>query len=595
MNKFMDIITSAEAKTLPGLFRERLRRTPDKIAYTYFSDTQQQWNNLTWQQVECQIQQWHSAFCSENIQPGDNVSIMLRNCPEWVMFDQAAARTGLVTVPLYTNDRADNIAYIINDANVKLLLIEGDEHWQCIKLAYDQLDKLERIITIKPIPDANDKRIIALADWLAQSKEKTVTEPEISAESLATIVYTSGTTGKPKGVMLSHHNIVWNAYAGTQSIPTFHDDIFLSFLPLSHTLERTIGYYYSMMCGSSVSYARSIELLAEDLIIIKPTILITVPRIFERVNNKIQLQLSEKPPVARKLFAWTINIGWHRFQVTQGRASWHPKQLFWPLLNLLIANKTMAKLGGRIRFAISGGAPLSEDIAKTFIGLGLTISQGYGLTETSPVISVNKLNDNLPTTVGQPLQGVEIQLDDDELVVRSPGVMLGYWNNENATKEIIDEGGWLHTGDKAKIIDGHIQITGRLKDIIVMSNGEKVPPADIELAIANNALFEQVMIIGEGKPFLSAIVVINPDKYKLLIGNKIINEGLRDELTQKEILNQINNQLTHFPGYANIYKVHATLEPWTVENELITPTLKLKRDKLYEKFKNEIDLFYRGH
>jgi long-chain acyl-CoA synthetase len=249
-----------------------------------------------------------------------------------------------------------------------------------------------------------------------------------------------------------------------------------------------------------------------------------------------------------------------------------------------------------MRFAISGGAPLSEDIARTFIGLGLPIAQGYGLTETSPVISVNKLENNLPATVGEPVYGQEIRIsDEDELQVRGPNVMLGYWNNETATREIIDNEGWLRTGDKVTMVDGHIQITGRLKDIIVMSNGEKVPPADIEMAITNNSLFEQVMIIGEGKPFLSAIVVLNADRCKLLFGEKDIESCLNTDESVQKILDQIKRQLISFPGYANIYKVFATLEPWTVESELITPTLKLKRNKIFEKYKREIHKLYEGH
>lgn len=589
-----DIITPEEAKTLPGLFNERLRRSPGDLAYRYYKN--EVWHDLTWQQMDAEIKRWQAALCNEQLDKGDRVAIMLSNCPYWVVYDQAALRTGLVTVPLYTNDRADNIGYIINDANVKIMLIVGDEHWELIKTAYEQLDNLQRIITINQVKHATDKRLISLHDWLQQAEGTAITEPELGKDELATIVYTSGTTGKPKGVMLSHHNIIWDAHAGTQSIPCYPGEIFLSFLPLSHTLERSIGYYFAMMCNSPVAYARSIDDLAEDLTTIKPNVLISVPRIFERVYNKIQLGLAEKPAMARNLFTRAVDVGWHRFEYQQGRTSWHPKLLLWPVLNALVAKKVLTKLGGRIRFAISGGAPLSEEIAKTFIGLGLTIAQGYGLTETSPVISVNKLANNLPATVGEPLHGVETMVStEDELLARGPMVMLGYWNNEAASKEIIDENGWLHTGDKVKFVDGHILITGRLKDIIVMSNGEKVPPADIEMAITNNALFEQAMVIGEGKPYLSAIVVVDYERCKLLFGKNDVDSCLHDEDSQQRILDQIKQQLTSFPGYANIYRVHATLEPWTIDEELITPTLKLKRSKIMEKYKKEIDKFYVGH
>jgi long-chain acyl-CoA synthetase len=259
----------------------------------------------------------------------------------------------------------------------------------------------------------------------------------------------------------------------------------------------------------------------------------------------------------------------------------------------------MAKLGGKMRLSVSGGAPLGADVARTFIGLGLTISQGYGMTELSPVVSTNKLDDNDPVSVGQPLRDVNIKLsDNDELCVRSPGIMLGYWNNEQATKEIIDDDGWLHTGDKAKIVDDHIYITGRIKEILVLSTGEKVPPADIELAIAQDPLFEQTIVIGEQKPFLAAIVVFNEDEWKKLtryLNIEASNDSLNSERIIKYTLDRIQKQLHDFPGYANIYKITITLEPWTVENNMLTPTLKLKRDEIMQYFNTAIVEMYKGH
>jgi long-chain acyl-CoA synthetase len=524
---------------------------------------------------------------------------MVNNCPEWFMFEQAALGLGLVVVPLYTNDRADNVCYVIEDAGIKLLFIQGDEQWIQLKDGCDNQDTLQRIIS-KDILSIHDKAVTHIHSWLPdEARRFPLAELNVHKSSLATIVYTSGTTGKPKGVMLSHHNILWNADSGTHSVEVYSDDNFLSFLPLSHMFERTVGYYLPIICGSMISYARSIEKLAEDLVSIKPTVLITVPRIFERVFNKINAQLEQKSPVARYLFKATVNVGWRRFLLQQKKASWHPALLFWPLLNLLVARKIMAKLGGNMRLAVSGGAPLGADVARTFIGLGLTISQGYGMTELSPVVSTNKLDDNEPTSVGQPLRDVDVKLGEkDELCVRSPGIMLGYWNNEKATKEIIDDDGWLHTGDKAKIIDEHIYITGRIKEILVLSNGEKVPPADIEMAIAQDPLFEQSMVIGEQKPFLAAIVVLNEDEW-LKLARKLNIEANEDSLNsdrvKKLVIERVNKQLHDFPGYANIYQVYVTLEAWTVDNNMLTPTLKLKRNQISQQYDQKINAMYEGH
>lgn len=595
-----DIISLEEATNLAELFQVRVKRTPDKIAYRYYDVTLEQWVDITWAQMSDHVARWQEALRKENFEPGDRVALMVNNCPEWAMFEQAAIGLGLVVVPLYTNDRAENIAYILDDANVKLLFLQNNEQWQMLKSELQSRPHVNRIISIEYFNEAPDERLMTVDDWLPDPIERYAhTVSRVHKSTLATIVYTSGTTGKPKGVMLSHGNILWNANSPLDSVAVYDNDEFLSFLPLSHMLERTAGYYLPMMSGATVSYARSIEQLAEDLVTIKPTVLVTVPRIFERVYNKIQSQLSQKSPIARYLFNSAVNVGWHRFLRQQHKAGWHPKLLFWPVLYTLVGKKIMQKLGGKMRLAVSGGAPLASDIARTFIGLGLTITQGYGLTETSPVISVNKLEDNEPASVGQPLRDVEVKLgENDELVVRSPGIMIGYWNNDEATREMIDADGWLRTGDKVRIESDHIYITGRLKEILVLSNGEKVPPADIEMAIAKDPLFDQVLVIGEARPYLSAITVLNPDEWTLLA--KSLNcepdeKNLNTESVQNAVKERIAACMHDFPGYAKIYAVHNTLEPWTIENGAMTPTLKQRRAPIIEEYSTTIEKMYEGH
>ena len=599
MEKSLDIITPQEAVSLTGLFYARLQHTPDNIAYRHFNHSTSSWVDLSWQQTGQQISRWKAALEAEGLAKGDRVALMLRNCPHWVIFEQAALAAGLVVVPLYTNDRVDNTAYIVHDADIKLLLFETDEQWQTLKTAIDKFSTIKRFISLDKIHESSEPRLTYSEDWLPDTCPA-LSKPAIGADDLASIVYTSGTTGRPKGVMLSHNNILSNAYGGSLCDEFLTTDQFLSFLPLSHMFERTAGYYMPMIAGSTISYARSIEQLAEDLITISPTVLVTVPRIFERVYNKIHTQLLVKPPLAQKLFAAAVEIGWHRFLVKQHKAHWHPKLLLWPVLNLLVASKIMAKLGGKMRLAVSGGAPLTLPIAKTFIGLGLEISQGYGMTELSPVVCTNRLSDNEPASVGQVLQDVNVKLGErDELLVKGPNMMLGYWGNEQATKEIIDSDGWLHTGDIARIENDHIYITGRIKEIIVLSNGEKVPPTDVEMAIATDTLFEQSMVIGEGKPYLSAILVLNPEQWQILATQAGVSpdtpESLNSQRVHEKILARIAIKLHDFPGYAKVVRIHCTLDPWTIEEALITPKMSLKRKQLLEKYAAQVEELYAGH
>ncbi len=594
-----DIISPDSIGNLHNLLLERIQRSPDALAYRCFNTEQNQWGDLSWQQVAERVGRWKAALAAEDLQAGDRVAVMARNCPKWIMFEQAALSLQLVLVPLYANDRPDNIAYIVQDAGIKLILIENEKHWRSLCDAYNSMQNVQRIITLTAINSTHDTRLKNIADWLPATGAA-LERLDVPNDTLASIVYTSGTTGNPKGVMLSHANILWNADSAQRCDHFYTDDMFLSFLPLSHMFERTAGYYMPMLVGAGVSFSRSIEQLAEDMLIIRPTILVTVPRIFERVYNKIQLQLAEKPAFARRLFEKTVAVGWQRFLISQSRARWSASQLLWPLLDALVAKKIRAKLGGRLRLAVSGGAPLSNDIARTFIGLGITITQGYGMTELSPVVSTNRLDDNDPFSVGQPLPEVEVRIGENgELLVRSPGVMLGYYKNEAASREVIDEDGWLHTGDVAEIRKGHIYITGRLKDIIVLSNGEKIPPADMELTISTDPLFEQVMIIGEGRPFLSAIVVLNKDRWAQLAAELSLDpdeqDNLDDENVRQALLQRIGAKLAGFPGYARLYAIKATLEPWSIDNGLLTPTMKIKRQRIEERYQDTFTDFYKGH
>jgi long-chain acyl-CoA synthetase len=600
-----EYISAYLAGTLDGLFRERIKRTPDKTAYTYYDRFEKEWKDLSWKEMGERVSRWQAALASTELEKKDRIAICIKNSPEWVMADQAALGMGLVVVPLYIEDRPDNIAYVIQDSGSKLLAIQSNKHWQkLLEAAPEALKGVQHVIVMEGGIGTEDKasdseegpRVWSLQEWMSHEPGP-LKERGGDSDALATIVYTSGTTGKPKGVMLSHKNILTIAEGSGKAANINNDQSLLSFLPLSHTFERTCGYYAPMMWGMRIAYARSIQQLAEDLLIIKPHVLVSVPRIFERVYERIQDQLAKESAIKRRIFNATVNTGWRNFLATQGRGHRGLGHLFWPFLRKKVADKLLAKLGGNLEVAVSGGAALPKPVARVFLSMGLNLVQGYGMTESSPVVSANRPYANDPASVGLPLENVQVRIgEDDELQVNSPGVMLGYWNNHKATREVMTEDGWLRTGDKARIEKNMIYITGRIKDILVMSNGEKIPPVDMEDAIKLDPIFENALIVGESKPFLSALVVLNSENWFKLAKEHGLDPFdqavLRDGKLQKTMLKHIAQALHDFPGYAKVRRVTALLEPWTVENGLLTPTLKTKRQLVCQRFENVIERMY---
>ena len=551
------------ATNLSLLLQRRIELSPTVIAYRQYDGSQ--WLDFSWTDVAQLVARWQAGLARLNLAPGERVAICASNCLEWVLCDQAALGLGLVVVPLYYNDRADNMAWCLQDAGVRFLLLEDGALWtQLAPLNQD----LQQVVCLRDTPAA-DARALAFEEWLPQGGSA-VQYSTAAANGLATIVYTSGTTGRPKGVMLSHGNILSNVIALGHACPEVTDrDDFLSFLPMSHMLERTVGYYVGIYVGSKTIYARGIPQLGEDLTQQRPTVIVSVPRIFERTYVKIQERLPEGS-FARRLFDKAVDIGWRK---RQGRISLGDR-LLWPLLYWLVARRLQARFGGRLRYVLLGGAPMPKGLLRIYMGLGFTFLHGYGLTETSPAVCFNRVRDNNPLSVGRPLEDVETRIaDNGELLVRGPNIMLGYWNNEEATRAAIDKDGWFHTGDIAHIEDGRIFITDRLKDIIVLSSGEKVSPSDVEQAILQDTYFDQLIIIGEGRPKLGLLLVSQDDD-------------------TKKICQRANQQLNDFPGYVSICHIAALEEPWTVENGLLTPTLKPRRKALMERYQQQIEAMY---
>ncbi len=593
----LDMINSQDVQTLDELFRERVRRSSDNVAYKQFDTTQKQWKNWTWAELAVQVERWQVAFKEQGLVKGDRIAICYRNSVEWVIFDQAALRLGLVVVPLYTADRADNMAYVIGDSGAKLVLVANSVVWQKV---HDSDEPTDCVNTVLIIQGESTEQVKNIEDWLPEfgaHLERGMAEPD----DLASIVYTSGTTGRPKGVMLSHKNMLSNAYFGMRSVALTPQDRLLSFLPLSHTLERTVGYYAAMMAGAQVSYNRSIAEMASDLKTIKPTVLISVPRVFERVHNQIYKGLKKESAFKQTLFRYAVTAGWAKFNYQQGTKACSPWLLVAGLLDGLVASKVRERLGGAMNFVVIGGAPLSLEVAKTFISMGVPLLQGFGLTESSPVVSVNTPLACRPDSIGLPLRGVTVKLEEnDELWIQGDSVMMGYWGDEKATQNTIveDESGrWLKSGDRASIDEnGFIRIIGRIKDILVLANGENVPPTDVEAAIMKDSLFEQVMVLGEARSYLSALVVLDAELLKEVCEQQGFDvKDLNASKLNAYISKRVSAQMGQFPGYARIRRVHICSEEWTVESGLITPTMKIKRPKLLEHYAAEIESMYEGH
>ena len=544
---------------IAGLLEAQLA-TPERILYRQFVEGG--WRDISVREIAAYAARWQAFLRAAGLAPGDRIALCLKNGIHWVAADQGALGLGIVVVPLYADDNPENVAWCLENSGARLLVAESSRMADALQ---GVAASLPRVLCLAADPGSGHDAVEAALPRQAAAFEATPLEDG----ALATICYTSGTAGRPKGVMLTHGNILANVSGCERLRLARSDDVFLSLLPLSHMFERTGGYYLPLAVGAKVTYARSISQLAEDLASERPTVMFAVPRVFEKFAARVDDALA-KSPVKKRLFDLVVAAGGR----AERREAGPVDRIVLALLRNRVAKPVLARLGGRMRFAVLGGAPLDPAIAWLFTGLGLPVLQGYGMTEASPVISVNRLEGNVPESVGMPLDNVEVRVAaDGELLARGPSIMKGYWNNPEASAKSLDREGWLHTGDLAEIRNGMIFIRGRLKDVLVLSNGEKLPPQDVELAILGDGVFEQGILIGEGRPFLTFVSVTR-------------------ETDEKNLVQRANERLKAFPRYIRVRRVLTTREPWTVENGLLTPTLKVKREKVQKKFGPEIERAY---
>lgn len=592
--------------TIPEMLALQVEKRPDAVGWKSWDPVKKSWRDWTFRQGYDEVQRWRHAFAGLGLTRGTRVAMLLPNCIEAVLFDQAALANALTPVPLHAIDTPKSSAYILNDSGAEVLVTNKKLKWRLVREAAELPNQKLVVITDDDFADDPDADIpmLSLETWLAKTPDAPL-PPGPRSTDLAALVYTSGTTGNPKGVMLTHRNVLSNLRGVLQSLQPYADETLLSFLPLSHTFERTASYYLAVGTGLTLAFNRSIATLADDLKSIRPTILMSVPRVYDMIYGKLRDGLAKKPAYVRYLFNWAVEVGWRRFCRENGLPI-EPSGRAWldPLvagfLDKKIGKQLRSVFGDRIHLYISGGAALNPAVAKVFLGLGVPIFQGYGMTETSPIIAVNKVGQNHPSTVGPKLDNIEVKLGDGgELLVRGPSVMQGYWHREEATRAILSDDGWLSTGDVAEIYqDGCIRITGRIKEIIVTSTGEKVPPADLEAAVETDPLFAQTLAVGDDRICIALVAVVNPDEWQRLCAELKLDpedpKSLDSREAQQAALKRIKKAAADFPNYGVPRLVKLVREPWTIENGMLTPTLKLKRSIITRRYASDIDALYEG-
>jgi long-chain acyl-CoA synthetase len=461
-----------------------------------------------------------AALLELGVKKNDKVMLLSENRLDWALSDYAILLIGAVTVPIYPTLLPTHIEYIINDSEGKVLILSDLTQLLKIREIKNKTPYLKHVISMETL-EGNDT--ISLTEFMEKgqaqlNKDSQIIEKaanEVKRDDLASIIYTSGTTGLPKGVMLTHENFLSNVEGALQSIPVTHNDIFLSFLPLSHVFERMAGHFLALYAGATIAYAESIETVSENLKEVRPTLMTSVPRFFEKVYSRVLESVEEGSNLKKKIFFWAIQVGKKaNIYKQKGLPLVGLLKIKYNIANKLVYSKLRERVGGRVRLFFSGGAPLSREIAEFFNAAGLVLLEGYGLTESSPVISVNKLDKFKFGSVGLPINNIEVKIaEDGEILSRGPHIMKGYFKLEDATREAIDDEGWLHTGDIGHIDkDGFIFITDRKKNIIVTSGGKNVAPQRIENLLVTSPYIEQVIVLGDGRKYCSAIIVPNMEK-----------------------------------------------------------------------------------
>jgi long-chain acyl-CoA synthetase len=566
------------------------------------------WRAISSEDLRTAVEEVSMGLRALGVEKGDKVAILSENRPEWAIADLAILAIGAADAPVYSTLTPAQVLYILNDSESKVVFVSSAAQAAKVAEVRSQAGRLQHVIRMDAAPIEGtlhfDEVRAKGREALARDKDAVRKRAaEVKPEDLATLIYTSGTTGDPKGVMLTHSNLVSNVLGAAKVFDGFGpDDVCLSFLPLCHSFERTSGHNFMLFTGATIAYAESVEKVPENMAEIRPTVMGSVPRLYEKMYARVNERVANDPPFRQKIFRWATSVGReafrHRVERTEPGAF-----LKWKLAlaDKLVFSKIKQRTGGRLRMFISGGAPLAREIAEFFGAAGLLICEGYGLTETSPVITCNHPDWIKPGKVGLPLEHVEVKIaPDGEILARGPNIMRGYFKKPEATAEAIDRDGWFHTGDIGVLDkDGFLAITDRKKDILVTSGGKNIAPQPIENTIKTNKYFAEVVMIGNNRNFPAALVVPNFETLEKWAKEKGLAAGSREDLVRKpEVVafyqNLVNDLTPDLAQFEKIKKITLIPRDFTIEAGELTPTLKVKRRVVEGKYKDVIDRMYQG-
>ncbi|MES2767306.1 MAG: long-chain fatty acid--CoA ligase [Bacteroidota bacterium] len=596
--------------TIPEMFLELTRKFEDNSSkFAFMRKVGGKYEGITYPELREMVESFAAGLLELGVERGDRVGIVSENRLEWIIADFATAAIGAVNVPIFPTLTPKQIQFIYDNCSASCIIVSNSFQLNKVLKIASELRALEHVIVMnddtafQPGMIRSFKNVTQLGATkysLAERREMFLKNSEaVRPDDLLTLIYTSGTTGNPKGVMLTHQNIVSNINGIMNAVEIKPTDLLLSYLPLCHSYERTNGYYTAFAAGATIAFAESIETVAENLREVQPTIVTSVPRLFERIKGRVIASMEKEKPAKQKIFNWAIELGKTYLLAQQnGKISGILKTKH-ALADKLVFSKIRARTGGKIRFFASGGAALPIDIAEFFKILGIEILEGYGLTETSPVIAVNRLGKIEFGTVGTPLFNVEVIIaEDGEILARGPNIMKGYWKEPATTNEAIDADGWLHTGDIGKFTEkGNLAITDRKKHLFISSGGKNISPQPIEQILAQIKYVDQCLLIGDKREYCTALIVPDFDLLKSYAEAVGISFTTNEELIanpkiEELFKNEIDTHQRDLAKYERVRKFTLLPEAFTVENGGMTPTLKIKRKEVEKKFAEMIEKMY---
>ncbi|PKL85909.1 MAG: long-chain fatty acid--CoA ligase [Ignavibacteriae bacterium HGW-Ignavibacteriae-1] len=595
-------------KNIPDMFFQTVRyHSSEKPAFLYKSDGK--YNELTYGELQDRVEKLALGLLELGFHKGDRIGLISENRIEWIIVSFAINLIGAIDVPLFPILSAKQEEDIFTDCGVSAVIVSNQFQLSKILQFKENIASLRHVIVMNDDYDSNELYVKSLKELEerggkikndeARHEHLLQKAAAIQSEDLLTLIYTSGTTGTPKGVMLTHKNILSNIEAVLESIGDLSQDIQLSYLPLCHTYERTGGFLALFSCGALIALAESVETVATNIQEIKPTMMTTVPKLLETVKKKIFLSMEKESGSKRFIFKKAIDIGYRKVLTDQEGKINPMLNLKYKIVDRLVFSKIRAKLGGRMNKFISGGAPISEDVEIFFNACGIRVVQGYGLTEASPIVANNTVKDNEIGTVGKPLDNLELRIaEDGEILVRGPSIMKGYWNDPVGTSLAVDEEGWLYTGDIGEFtMKGNLKITDRKKDIFVSSGGKNIAPQAIENLLSRSRFIDHCVLIGDNREFISALITPNFDQLKdLAVEFGVEYNNLTELIANEKIIAHIKKDIDFYQSdlskYERVRKFQLLSEAFSVDSGELSPKMSIKRHVVESKYSYLIEMMY---